>query len=101
MSNPFEFFAGDDDEDSNFRPVAVEHKQKRTHAEKRMYKQQQQVKAQAVSSSAAEFNEPLPEKHKDDAKVVRNPRHPPTPLTKKLGEGHFHDKRSGTGRVYR
>ena len=40
MSNPFEFFAGDD-EDDKYNPVAAEHKQKRTHAEKRIYKQQQ------------------------------------------------------------
>jgi hypothetical protein len=46
------------------------------------------------------ITEPLPEKHKENAKQIRNPRHPPTPVTKKLGEGHFLDRRSGTGRVY-
>ena len=60
MSNPFEFFAGDDDEDSNFRPVASEQKPKRTHAEKRMYKEQQQVKAKVGSSSGADYSESVP-----------------------------------------
>lgn len=46
------------------------------------------------------ITEALPEKHKENAKQIRNPRHPPTPVTKKLGEGHYLDRRSGTGRVY-
>lgn len=43
--------------------------------------------------------EPLPERIRENAKEVRNTRAPPTPQSKKLGEGHYLDRRSGTGRV--
>jgi hypothetical protein len=61
-----------------------------------MYKQQQT----SAPTSGPVITESLPEKHKENAKQIRNPRHPPTPLTKQLGDGHFHDRQSGTGRVY-
>jgi len=94
MSNPFEAFNISDDEDN----TVVETKVKRTHQEKRIYKQQQ---AEAVKApvSAPVVTEPLPERTKENAKQVRNTRAPPTPQTKKLGDGHYLDRRSGTGRV--
>jgi hypothetical protein len=95
MSNPFEAFNISDDEDN----TVVETKVKRTHQEKRIYKQQQ---AEAVKApvSAPVVTEPLPERTRENAKQVRNTRAPPTPQTKKLGDGHYLDRRSGTGRVY-
>jgi hypothetical protein len=74
---------------------------KRTHQEKRIYKQQQQqVAAKAVPTPTAPvITEALPEKHKENAKVVRHNNTAPSYQAKKLGEGHFHDRQSGTGRV--
>lgn len=48
--------------------------------------------------SAPAFTESAPERVKENAKQIRNNRAPPTPGTKKIGEGHYHDRRSGTGR---
>jgi len=95
MSNPFEAFNISDDEET----TVVETKVKRTHQEKRIYKQQQ---AEAVKApvSAPVVTESFPERTKENAKQVRNTRAPPTPQTKKLGDGHYLDRRSGTGRVY-
>ncbi len=71
---------------------------KRTHQEKRVYKQQQQEAAK-VTVNQPVVTEPLPERVSENAKEVRNTRAPPTPQSKKLGEGHYLDRRSGTGRV--
>jgi hypothetical protein len=95
MSNPFEAFNISDDEDT----TVVETKVKRTHQEKRIYKQQQ-LEASKAPVSAPVVTESLPERTKENAKQVRNTRAPPTPQTKKLGDGHYLDRRSGTGRVY-
>lgn len=100
MSNPFEFFTSNDSDDQKYQNTPSENKPKRTHAEKRLYKQQQQTTAQKGAANQTATTEPFPEHVKENAKQIRNPRHPPTPLTKKLGEGHFHDRQSGTGRVY-
>jgi len=99
MSNPFEYFTNNDSDDEKYQKTPAEHKTKRTHAEKRTYKQQQQNAAQKETTNQTVITEQYPEHIKDNAKQIRNPRHPPTPLTKKLGEGHFHDRQSGTGRV--
>jgi len=100
MTNPFEAFNISDDEET-YQPAATEQKVKRTHQEKKAYKQQQlEVAKKATTASNAPLNESLPERTRDNAKDVRDKRGPPTPYTKKLGEGHFHDRRSGTGRVY-
>ncbi len=96
MSNPFEAFNISDDEET-FQPV--EQKVKRTHQEKRVYKQQQEA-AKASITTQPVITEPLPERIRENAKEVRNTRAPPTPQSKKLGEGHYLDRRSGTGRVY-
>lgn len=100
MSNPFEAFNISDDEET-YKPVTTEAKVKRTHQEKRLYKQQQQQQeaTKATTAQPAVLNESFPERIRDNAKDVRDKRAPPTPYTKKLGEGHFHDRRSGTGRV--
>jgi len=58
MSNPFEYFANDE-EDDTYQKVATDNKPKRTHAEKRMFKQQQDVK-QKVNSSSGITSEFLP-----------------------------------------
>ena len=100
MSNPFEFFTNNDSDDEKYQTTRTEQKPKRTHAEKRIYKQTQQTPAQNSTGNQSGNTEEYPEHIKDNAKQIRNPRHPPTPLTKKLGEGHFHDRQSGTGRVY-
>lgn len=80
-------------------------KVKRSHHEKRLYKAQQaqQATQKPVPAPAPTSNvvsAPEYEHHRENAKQVRNTRAPPTPQTKKLGEGHYHDRRSGTGRVY-
>lgn len=98
MSNPYAAFAEKDEEDT-YLPASTVPKTKRTHAEKRAFKQQQEIKKNSEGTSAI-TTEPLPENMKRDAMAIRNPRHPPTPIAKQLGEGHFHDRRSGTGRVY-
>ena len=41
MSNPFEYFTNNDSDDEKFTTTPTELKNKRTHAEKRVYKQQQ------------------------------------------------------------
>lgn len=99
MTNPFEAFNISDDEET-FQPTAAEQKVKRTHHEKRLYKQQQEAAKSAPAPQPVVLNESYPERVRDNAKDVRDKRAPPTPYTKKLGEGHFHDRRSGTGRVY-
>lgn len=105
MTNPFEALDISDDEEG-FQPTQQEQKVKRTHHEKRLYKQQQAQQAAqqptqvAPPAPAANLNEPEFPHHRENAKQVRNTRAPPTPQTKKLGEGHYHDRRSGTGRVY-
>lgn len=98
MTNPFEAFNISDDEDA-FQPTATEQKVKRTHQEKRLYKQQQEA-AKTAPPPQPVINDSFPERVRDNAKDVRDKRAPPTPYTKKLGDGHFHDRRSGTGRVY-
>jgi hypothetical protein len=98
MSNPYAAFAEKDEEDT-YLPASTVPKAKRTHAEKRAFKQQQDIKKNSEGTSAI-TTEPLPENMKKNVMASRNPRHPPTPVTKQLGEGHFHDKRSGTGRTY-
>lgn len=101
MSNPFEALNISDDEEG-FQPAKQEQKVKRTHQEKRLYKQQQaQIAAQtpAPVPVSAPVSVPEYEHHRENAKQVRNTRAPPTPLTKKLGDGHYLDRRSGTGRV--
>lgn len=104
MTNPFEALDISDDEEG-FQVAQQEQKVKRTHQEKRLYKQQQaQQAAQTPAPAPAPANNVLSapeyEHHRENAKQVRNTRAPPTPQTKKLGEGHYHDRRSGTGRVY-
>lgn len=101
MTNPFEAFNISDDEET-FQPAQQEQKVKRTHHEKRIYKQQQQQQTNNVPAPAPTTVVQAPEfeHHRENAKQVRNVRAPPTPQTKKLGEGHYHDRRSGTGRVY-
>ena len=100
MTNPFEAFNISDDEET-FQQTTTDQKVKRTHQEKKAYKQQQlEVAKKAPTPTNAPLNDSLPERLRDNAKDVRDKRGPPTPYTKKLGEGHFHDRRSGTGRVY-
>lgn len=100
MSNPFEFFANNDSDDEKYQTTSNEQKPKRTHADKRVYKQQQTTTQKPATENQPVATEQYPEHIRDNAKQVRNPRHPPTPLTKKLGDGHFHDRQSGTGREY-
>jgi hypothetical protein len=61
MTNPFEAFNISDDEEDNFTPVA-EQKVRRTHQEKKIYKQQQEAaKANQVAvSNQPIVTEPLP-----------------------------------------
>ena len=101
MTNPFEAFNISDDEET-FQQTTTDQKVKRTHQEKKAYKQQQLevAKKAPTPTTTAPLNDSLPERVRDNAKDVRDKRGPPTPYTKKLGEGHFHDRRSGTGRVY-
>ena len=97
MTNPFEALNVSDDEEPGFtKSQAQQQKPKRTHQERKQQKLQKQQGQESAPSPAAD---PLPERFREDAKARRNPRQPPTPLTKKLGEGHFHDRRSGTGRT--
>lgn len=101
MTNPFEAFNISDDEDT-FQPAKTDQKVKRTHQEKKAYKQQQAQQAAqqpTTTYSAPAVTAPEYEHHRENAKQIRNNRAPPTPLTKKLGEGHYLDRRSGTGRV--
>lgn len=98
MTNPFEAFDISDDEEGFVKP-AGEQKVKRTHQEKRIYKQQQEAVKSTPAPAQSVDSEPLPERVKEDAKRTRNTRAPPTPQTKQLGDGHFLDRRSGTGRV--
>jgi hypothetical protein len=99
MTNPFQAFAVYDEDDG--AQVVKEQKVKRSQQEKKAYKQQQDEAARnAARTNAPIYTELYPEHVRGDAKQIRNPRHPPTPLTKQLGDGHFHDRRSGTGRVY-
>lgn len=85
MSNPFEAFNISDDEET-YKPVPTETKVKRTHQEKRLYKQQQQQQEPVkATSQPAVFNASFPERVRDNAKDVRDKRAPPTPYTKKLG----------------
>lgn len=98
MTNPFEALDISSDEET-FQQTAEQKVVKRTHQEKRLYKQaQQQEAAKAATKPAPVVTEPLPEKQKENAKVVRhnNKGHEGKPL----GEGHYLDRRSGTGRVY-
>lgn len=98
MTNPFEALDISSDEET-FQQTAEQKVVKRTHQEKRLYKQaQQQEAAKAASKPAPVVSEPLPERQKENAKVVRhnNKGHDGKPL----GEGHYLDRRSGTGRVY-
>lgn len=98
MTNPFEALDISSDEET-FQQTAEQKVVKRTHQEKRLYKQaQQQEAAKAASKPAPVVTEPLPEKQKENAKVARhnNRGHEGKPL----GEGHYLDRRSGTGRVY-
>jgi hypothetical protein len=96
MSNPFEVFAEDDDD--NFQPSSnTEPKVKRTHQEKRLYKQAATKPAEVAPQV---FNEADPERIRENAKQIRNNRAPPSNVTKKLGDGHYHDRQSGTGRPY-
>jgi hypothetical protein len=93
MTNPFEALAIDDDEEDTQR-VPIE-KVKRTHQEKKNYKKQQENEKKPETV----VTESYPERVKENAKEIRNNRAPPTPQTKKLGEGHYLDRQSGTGRV--
>lgn len=79
----------------------AEQKVKRTHQEKRLYKQQQQQEATkaVTTSNAPVITESLPEKQKENAKVTRHNNATPSYVAKKLGEGHYHDRQSGTGRA--
>lgn len=98
MTNPFEALDISSDEEA-FQQTPEQKVVKRTHQEKRLYKQaQQQEAAKAASKPAPVVTEPLPEKQKENAKVIRhnNKGHEGKPL----GEGHYLDRRSGTGRVY-
>ena len=63
MSNPFAALEIHDDEEPAF--VASETKVKRTHQEKRIYKQQQEV-AKPTNNTATVFTEEAPLRHKDD-----------------------------------
>jgi hypothetical protein len=105
MTNPFEALNISDDEDT-FQAAQHDQKDKvkRSHHEKRLYKQQQAQQTATVSAPApavvnSAVGETEYEHHRENAKQVRNTRAPPTPQTKKLGDGHYHDRRSGTGRV--
>ena len=74
---------------------------KRTHQEKKAYKQQkEQEAAKAASTPAPVITEPLPEKVKENSKVVRHNNATPAYKAKQLGEGHYRDRQSGTGRPY-
>ena len=64
MSNPFEYFANDE-EDDTYQQVPAQQKPKRTHAEKRAYKQQQET---VKKPSAPVVTQQLPQKHKQNAK---------------------------------
>lgn len=98
MTNPFEALDISSDEEP-FQQTQEQKPVRRTHQEKRLYKQaQQQEAAKAASKPVPVATEPLPERQKENAKVIRhnNKGHEGKPL----GEGHYLDRRSGTGRVY-
>lgn len=98
MTNPFEALDISSDEET-FQQTAEQKVVKRTHQEKRLYKQaQQQEAAKAAVKPAPVATEPLPERQKENAKVVRH--NNKGYEGKPLGEGHYLDRRSGTGRVY-
>jgi len=96
MTNPFEAFNISDDEDNFVQSGTADNKVKRTHQEKRIYKQQQET-TKTVTKASPVITEALPEKVKENAKVIR---HNNRPTDKKLGDGHYLDRRSGTGREY-
>lgn len=84
-------------DEETFQQTATEQKVKRTHQEKKLYKQQQQEATKTTLINAATaITESLPERPKENAKVVR---HNNKTQDKPLGDGHYHDRRSGTGRV--
>jgi hypothetical protein len=66
MTNPFEALDISDDEDT-FQQT-TEAKVKRTHQEKRIYKQQQQEAAKVVVSQVPANTEPFHERVKENAK---------------------------------
>lgn len=73
---------------------------KRTHQEKKLYKQQQLEAAKVATTITAPVvtEEPI-EKQKENTKVKRHNNATPAYVAKKLGEGHYHDRQSGTGRA--
>ena len=60
MSNPFEYFTNNDSDDEKYQTTPNDQKPKRTHAEKRVYKQQQTTTQKPATGNQPVLTEQYP-----------------------------------------
>lgn len=100
MSNPFDALNISDDEEDKVHATKgnVEKTRKSMFCFYLAHKERKELKKQSemMTNNAPKINSNIPERIRDNAKVIRNPRAPRP--NKELPEGHVHDRRSGTGR---
>ena len=105
MSNPFEAIVKDGESVENpqiQKQPSIEEKPEITPIkEEEIIKAHEEVaerqpKERPIPKNAV--REPLPEHSREDQMKIHNPRHRPTPVVKELGQGHYLDRQSGTGK---